>query len=142
MRKGPSSPVGVVSASLAFGLTPKSASKPIQLERWPPPDAQTLRRCLSLKWGRASARGIEASQASLKKARREANEASALGDLRTVLSAQAVYQSSFGHYGELRCLADVKKCQPTYEGTAPNFLDPALAEARMKNLLALYGVAQ
>jgi hypothetical protein len=76
---------------------------------------------------------LEASQASLKKARREANEASAIGDLRTVISGQMVYQSSFGHYGELRCLADVKKCHPTYEGAAPNFLDPALAEAKDKN---------
>jgi uncharacterized membrane protein len=65
---------------------------------------------------------------SLLRARSSANESAAIGDLRTVISAQAAYQSANGgFYGEMACLAQPKLCIVGYEG--PHFLDPELASA-------------
>jgi uncharacterized membrane protein YhaH (DUF805 family) len=63
---------------------------------------------------------------SLLRARVAANEASAIGNVRTVISAQAAYQSvNQGFYeGQWECLAGVQTCIPDYTG--PTFLDATL----------------
>jgi uncharacterized membrane protein YhaH (DUF805 family) len=63
---------------------------------------------------------------SLLRARVSANEASAIGNVRTVISAQAAYQSANqGFYeGQWECLAGVRTCIPDYSG--PTFLDATL----------------
>jgi type IV pilus assembly protein PilA len=69
---------------------------------------------------------------SLLRARISANEAAAIGDIRTVISAEAAYQSvSGGFYGPPPCLAAPTTCLPAYSG--PNFLHPELASATVKN---------
>jgi type IV pilus assembly protein PilA len=63
---------------------------------------------------------------SLLRARVSANEAAAIGDTRTVISAEAAYHSTAsGFYGNLTCLATPSGCLPAYSG--PTFLDPVLA---------------
>lgn len=67
---------------------------------------------------------------SLLRARVSANEAAAIGDIRTVISAEAAYQSSnAGFYDNLPCLASPGSgaCIPSYPLTAPTFLDGNLA---------------
>jgi prepilin-type N-terminal cleavage/methylation domain-containing protein len=65
---------------------------------------------------------------SLLRARVSANEAAAIGDTRTVISAEAAYQSAnSGFYGQLTCMATPSGCIPTYAG--PTFLDSSLAAA-------------
>jgi prepilin-type N-terminal cleavage/methylation domain-containing protein len=65
---------------------------------------------------------------SLLRARVSANEAAAIGDIRTVISAQAAYQSSnAGFYDNLGCLSTPSNCIPSYPPTAPTFLDGNLA---------------
>jgi type IV pilus assembly protein PilA len=60
---------------------------------------------------------------SLLRARIAANEASAIGDLRTVVSAEVTYQSANGgRYGTLECLARPSACLTGYAGAA--FVDP------------------
>lgn len=66
---------------------------------------------------------------SLLRARVSANEAAAIGDTRTVISAQAAYQSMSGRYGELSCLTAPTTCDTTYPATAPVFLDARFADA-------------
>jgi type IV pilus assembly protein PilA len=62
---------------------------------------------------------------SLLRARVSANEASAIGDTRTVISAEAAYHSaSSGYYGTLTCLATPSGCLPSYNG--PSFLDSVI----------------
>ena len=69
---------------------------------------------------------------SLLRARVSANEAATIGDIRTVISAEAAYQSvSGGFYGPPPCLATPTACVPAYSG--PTFLDPALASATVKS---------
>ena len=69
---------------------------------------------------------------SLLRARTSANEAATIGDVRTVISAEAAYQSaSGGYYGPPECLARPKECLPAYDG--PHFLDAQLAEAQVKS---------
>jgi hypothetical protein len=69
---------------------------------------------------------------SLLRARISANEAATIGDIRTVISAEAAYQSaSGGSYGSPPCLAAPTTCLPAYSG--PSFLDPDLASATVKN---------
>jgi type IV pilus assembly protein PilA len=68
---------------------------------------------------------------SLLKARVSANESSAIGDVRTVISAQAAYQSeSAGYYGDLGCLGKPTDCMPRYKG--PVFLGADLAAGGTK----------
>ena len=63
---------------------------------------------------------------SLLRARVSANEAAAIGDTRTVISAEAAYQSAnSGFYGQLTCMATPSSCIPSYAG--PTFLDRSLA---------------
>jgi prepilin-type N-terminal cleavage/methylation domain-containing protein len=66
---------------------------------------------------------------SLLRARVSANEAAALADTRTVISAQATYYASNGNAydGNLWCLADPGACIPAYPPTGPIFLDSMLA---------------
>jgi len=63
---------------------------------------------------------------SLLRARVSANEAGAIGNVRTVVSAQAAYQyANQGFYeGQWECLAGVQTCIPDYTG--PTFLDATL----------------
>ena len=68
---------------------------------------------------------------SLLRARVSANEAGTIGDIRTVISGQAMYQSQTGSYGTLECLARPGGCIPGYNG--PTFLDTSLAAAGPKN---------
>jgi prepilin-type N-terminal cleavage/methylation domain-containing protein len=68
---------------------------------------------------------------SLLRARVSANEAAAIGDTRTVVSAEAAYQSAAsGFYGELTCLAVPGPCIATYNG--PSFLDSTIASTVVK----------
>ena len=62
---------------------------------------------------------------SLLRARISANESATIGDIRTVISAQAAYQSAAsGFYGNLPCLAVPGPCITGYVG--PSFLDSAI----------------
>jgi len=68
---------------------------------------------------------------SLLRARVSANEAAAIGDIRTFISAEVAYQSSAnGVYGTPECLAKPAACIPNYQG--PTFLDAELASLRPK----------
>ena len=65
---------------------------------------------------------------SLLRARVSANEAAAIGDTRTVISAEAAYHSTAsGFYGNITCLNIPSGCLPGYVG--PTFLDGVLAAA-------------
>lgn len=62
---------------------------------------------------------------ALLRARVSANEAAAIGDTRTVISAEAAYHSaSSGFYGTITCLATPSSCLPNYNG--PTFLDSTI----------------
>jgi type IV pilus assembly protein PilA len=68
---------------------------------------------------------------SLLRARVSANEAAAIGDTRTVISAEATYQSAAsGFYGELSCLSVPGPCIAGYSG--PSFLDNTIASTVVK----------
>jgi type II secretory pathway pseudopilin PulG len=61
---------------------------------------------------------------SLLRARVSANEAATIGDLRTMVSAQAAYASANrGFHDEPRCLLRPVDCIPGYPSAAPTFLD-------------------
>ncbi len=67
---------------------------------------------------------------SLLRARVSANEAATIGDIRTVISANAAYQSANGGFytGRLVCLnSPATGCVPNYPTNAPTFLDSQLA---------------
>src|SRR2546428_12684660 len=67
---------------------------------------------------------------SLLRARVSANETAAIGDTRTVISAEAAYQSAAsGFYGELTCLAVPGPCIAGYVG--PTFLDGTIGVAAL-----------
>jgi len=73
---------------------------------------------------------------SLLRARVSANESATIGDIRTVISAQAAYQSSNGGFyeGALSCLVDPDNgCIPSYPTNAPTFLDSQLAAQLAKS---------
>jgi type II secretory pathway pseudopilin PulG len=69
---------------------------------------------------------------SLLRARVAANEAATIGDLRTVVSAQAAYSSAnSGFPDRLECLAAPARCIPGYPAGSPAFLDsPLLSSPR------------
>jgi type IV pilus assembly protein PilA len=68
---------------------------------------------------------------SLLRARVSANEAAAIGDTRTVISAEATYQAAAsGFYGELTCLSVPGPCITGYVG--PSFLDSTLTSTVVK----------
>jgi prepilin-type N-terminal cleavage/methylation domain-containing protein len=67
---------------------------------------------------------------SLLRARVSANEAANIGDIRTVISAEAAYQSADGgFYGTITCLSTPNGCLTAYSTSAPTFLDSNLATA-------------
>jgi hypothetical protein len=71
---------------------------------------------------------------SLLRADVSAAEATALGDIRTVISAQAAYRdSNDGQYEpRLECLVVPATCLPDYPADGPPFLDSVLASLRTK----------
>jgi len=67
---------------------------------------------------------------SMLRARISANESTAIGDIRTVISAEAAYQASnAGQYDTLECLAAPLRCIPSYPPSGPTFLDSAPTQA-------------
>src|ERR1044071_3561352 len=74
---------------------------------------------------------------SLLRARVSANESATLGDIRTLISAQAAYQSAnSGFYdSKLSCLTQPSNtaCIPNYPSIAPTFLDSQLAAQASKS---------
>jgi len=70
---------------------------------------------------------------SLLRARVSANEAATIGDIRTIISAEAAFQSANGGWytGSLSCMSAPNPggaaCIPNYPATAPTFLDVGLA---------------
>jgi type IV pilus assembly protein PilA len=73
---------------------------------------------------------------SLLRARVSANEAGTIGDIRTVISAQAAYQSANGGWydGALTCLyTPTSGCIPNYPPGAPTFLDSVIANVLPKS---------
>jgi type IV pilus assembly protein PilA len=74
---------------------------------------------------------------SLLRARVSANESATIGDIRTVISAQAAYQSSNGglYDSALSCLVAPSNaaCIKSYPTNAPNFLDSAIAAGTAKS---------
>jgi type IV pilus assembly protein PilA len=71
---------------------------------------------------------------SLLRARVSANEAAMIGDIRTVISAQAAYQSANGGWYAvgMPCLTTPSGCIPLYAATSPTFLDPQIANLQPK----------
>jgi uncharacterized membrane protein YhaH (DUF805 family) len=73
---------------------------------------------------------------SLLRARVSANESAAIGDIRTVISAQAAYRSANGGWfeGNPECLAaPAVGCVPGYPADGPGFLEPVLASRQPKS---------
>ena len=74
---------------------------------------------------------------SLLRARVSANESATVGDIRTVISAQAAYQSANGGFYEiaLTCLTapSAGTCIPSYPSAAPTFLDSQLTALLSKS---------
>ena len=73
---------------------------------------------------------------ALLRARVSANESAAIGDIRTVMSAQAAYHSANGgFYGPLTCLVapSSANCIPNYPTGGPIFLDVQLGSLSPKN---------
>jgi type IV pilus assembly protein PilA len=72
---------------------------------------------------------------SLLRARVSANESATIGDIRTVISAEAAYQSSnAGFYdSNLACLVAPTPCIATYSATAPTFLDSQIGALSPKS---------
>jgi hypothetical protein len=63
---------------------------------------------------------------SLLRARVSANEAAAIGDVRSVIAAEAAYQSAnAGYFDTIECLARPEQCIPGFRG--PAFLSDRLA---------------
>jgi len=67
--------------------------------------------------------------AGVVRARIAANESTAIGDVRTVISAQSAYQAANGGWYEknFSCLAAPGGCIPSAPTTTPTFLDSQLA---------------
>ena len=67
---------------------------------------------------------------SLLRARVSANEAAAIGDVRTMVSAQAAYQAGTGSFGPLECLAApaTPGCLEGHLANLPQFLDRQMAD--------------
>jgi type IV pilus assembly protein PilA len=73
---------------------------------------------------------------SLLRARVSANESATIGDIRTLISAQAAYQSANGGWydGTIACLTDPSgACIPNYPTNSPTFLDSQLASLLPKS---------
>jgi type IV pilus assembly protein PilA len=72
---------------------------------------------------------------SLLRARVSANESATIGDIRTVISAQAAYSSTNGglYEGTWACLVAPFTCIPSYPVTSPTFLDSQIAALTSKS---------
>jgi prepilin-type N-terminal cleavage/methylation domain-containing protein len=71
---------------------------------------------------------------ALLRARVSANESATIGDMRTVVSAEAAYHATaFGTYGEITCLSLPSGCITNYATSAPTFLDPGLTTLQPKS---------
>jgi type IV pilus assembly protein PilA len=74
---------------------------------------------------------------SLLRARISANESGMIGDIRTVISAEAAFQSAnSGFYGTMSCLgtaANVSACIIGYPNTGPTFLDETIVSLGTKS---------
>jgi type IV pilus assembly protein PilA len=72
---------------------------------------------------------------SLLRARVSANESATIGDIRTVISAQAAYQSANGGWyeGVMSCLNGPTSCIPNYPSNSPTFLDSQIASLLPKS---------
>jgi len=76
---------------------------------------------------------------SLLRARVSANESATIGDIRTVISAQAAFQSANGGWytGAITCLSapatDKAACIPNYPTGSPTFLDSAVTSLMAKS---------
>jgi type IV pilus assembly protein PilA len=73
---------------------------------------------------------------SLLRARVSANEAATVGDIRSVISAEAAYHSAAGgYYGTLACLLAPSGagCIPSYPAVAPTFIDSLIASMAPKS---------
>lgn len=58
------------------------------------------------------------------------NESVAIGDVRTMISAQATYQANNGGFHDVpECLAGPRRCIPGYPADAPTFIEPQLGQA-------------
>jgi type IV pilus assembly protein PilA len=66
---------------------------------------------------------------ALLRARVSANESANIGDIRTLISGEAAYQSADGgFYGNITCLTTPTLCIVSYSALAPTFLDANLAQ--------------
>jgi type IV pilus assembly protein PilA len=69
---------------------------------------------------------------SLLRARVSANESATVGDIRTLISAEAAYHASTGgYYGTPECLGGPWTCIISYPTTGPTFLDSQMAQSTM-----------
>ena len=69
---------------------------------------------------------------SLLRARVSANESATIGDIRTVISGEAAYQSAnSGWYDQISCMN--APCIPSYPANAPTFLDSNIAGLNSKS---------
>lgn len=71
---------------------------------------------------------------SLLRARVSANEAGTIGDVRSVISAQAAFQSAAnGWYAPIACLGSPGACITGYPANAPTFSDPSIVAMTPKS---------
>ena len=71
---------------------------------------------------------------SLLRARVSANEAGTIGDIRSVISAQAAFQSAAsGWYAPITCLSTPASCIVNYPTNAPTFADQTIAATSPKS---------
>ena len=72
---------------------------------------------------------------SLLRARVASNESATIGDVRTVISAQAAYQSANGGWYEsaFSCMAKAGGCVPSAPSNSPTFLDSQIAAMTAKS---------
>jgi prepilin-type N-terminal cleavage/methylation domain-containing protein len=72
---------------------------------------------------------------SLLRARVASNESATIGDVRTVVSSQAAYQSANGGWYEsaFTCMAKAGGCVPSAPSNAPTFLDSQIAALLSKS---------
>ena len=72
---------------------------------------------------------------SLLRARVSSNESATIGDIRTVISAQAAYQGVNGGYYEavLTCMSIRGGCIPNPPPNAPTYLDTVIAQQQPKS---------
>ena len=72
---------------------------------------------------------------SLLRARVSSNESATIGDVRTVISGQAAYQSANGGWYEknFACMTTKGGCVPSAPTTSPTFLDSQIAALTVKS---------